>query len=453
MRQTWIIFTLLVAVACTPAPNTPATTPTTVVLATTAPTQAPPTSPAATITPESDSLEAERVAAWREDLHSLASELERRHRNLYWRVTPDEFAGSVAALDDRIPELTDEQIIVEMERIVALVDGHTLLPLFQVEVNFQVYPLRFYQFPEGLYVVAAEPPHEELVGARVVQIGRLSAAEAFAAVAPLMLHDNDMAVQNFTPAYLRVPQVLRALGIIDDLAQPGFVLEQPDGTQTTLNLEPVAAASLHGLEVTQLPQVEGPLWLSRHAETNFWFTYLEDSATLFIQINSMETETQSGQNIAAFAREIKAFAAEHDVERAVIDLRHNPGGDASAATPVTIVLRSNERLNQPGHLYVLTSRQTTSGASAYAVVLERDTQALFAGEATGGRPNHYAGSTTITLPNSGIEVWVSTEYYEFSTPDDERAWLAPDLAVTLTAADYFAGRDPVLEAVLAANVR
>lgn len=37
------------------------------------------------------------------------------------------------------------------------------------------------------------------------------------------------------------------------------------------------------------------------------------------------------------------------------------------------------------------------------------------------------------------------------TPDDQRDWLAPDLPVTLTAANDFAGHDPVLEAALAAN--
>jgi hypothetical protein len=358
----------------------------------------------------------------------------------------------VAALDARIPELNDEQIAVEMARIVALVDGHTLIPLFQPKLGFQVYPLRFYRFPEGLFVVAADEPHSELVGARVVQVGRLSAEDAFAAVAPLLLHDNDMAIESFTPAYLRVPQVLRALGIIDDLAQPGIVLELQVGSRMTLNLEPVAAASEHGLEVSALPQVAGSLWLSRKDQDTFWFSYLEDSATLYIQINSMESTSQSGQSMAAFAREIKALVAENEVERAVIDLRNNPGGDVSAGTPLTVVLRSNERINQPGHLFVLIGRQTTSGATGYAVLLERDTEALFVGEPTGGRPNLYAGGTAITLPNSRLQVLVSTQYVEVSSPDDDRPWIEPDLPVTLTAADFFAGHDPVMEAVLSADM-
>jgi hypothetical protein len=37
----------------------------------------------------------------------------------------------------------------------------------------------------------------------------------------------------------------------------------------------------------------------------------------------------------------------------------------------------------------------------------------------------------------------------FAEPDDPRLTIDPDIAVAPTAADYFAGRDRVLEAVLA----
>ena len=48
-----------------------------------------------------------------------------------------------------------------------------------------------------------------------------------------------------------------------------------------------------------------------------------------------------------------------------------------------------------------------------------------------------------------MQVGVSTRYWEKGVPDDPRLTIEPDLAVPLTAADYFAGRDAVLEAVLA----
>ncbi|MEP7379520.1 MAG: hypothetical protein ABI725_08180 [Chloroflexota bacterium] len=40
-------------------------------------------------------------------------------------------------------------------------------------------------------------------------------------------------------------------------------------------------------------------------------------------------------------------------------------------------------------------------------------------------------------------------YWPFGEPDDTRLSITPDIATPVTASDYFAGRDPVLEAVQA----
>ncbi len=40
-------------------------------------------------------------------------------------------------------------------------------------------------------------------------------------------------------------------------------------------------------------------------------------------------------------------------------------------------------------------------------------------------------------------------YWEFANPGDKRLAVAPDIPVVLSAADFFAGRDPVLARALA----
>src|SRR5262245_20462273 len=76
--------------------------------------------------PASAAVTAEDARAWREDLRTMAQEMERRHRNLFHTMTREQFEAAVAALDARIPALERHQIIVEMARIAAMVgDGHT----------------------------------------------------------------------------------------------------------------------------------------------------------------------------------------------------------------------------------------------------------------------------------------------------------------------------------------
>ena len=78
---------------------------------------------------------------------------------------------------------------------------------------------------------------------------------------------------------------------------------------------------------------------------------------------------------------------------------------------------------------------------------------LLGGEPPGGGLNFWNDVSPVTLPHLPIpmEVGVSIRYWEFSTPDDPRLTIEPDLPVTYTSADYFGDRDPVLDAVLSAD--
>ena len=67
----------------------------------------------------------------------------------------------------------------------------------------------------------------------------------------------------------------------------------------------------------------------------------------------------------------------------------------------------------------------------------------------GSRPSFVGESTTTVLPWSGTALGLSSRFHQQSVPGDERLWIAPRIPVALASSDYFAGKDPVLEAVLA----
>jgi hypothetical protein len=52
----------------------------------------------------------------------------------------------------------------------------------------------------------------------------------------------------------------------------------------------------------------------------------------------------------------------------------------------------------------------------------------------------------VTLPNSGLVARLSSVYWRDSTPDASRQAVTPDIPTPLSSVDYFAGRDPALEA-------
>ncbi|MDX1645009.1 MAG: tetratricopeptide repeat protein, partial [Thermoanaerobaculia bacterium] len=75
------------------------------------------------------------------------------------------------------------------------------------------------------------------------------------------------------------------------------------------------------------------------------------------------------------------------------------------------------------------------------------TEACFVGEPSGSPPTHFGDSKKIRLEASDLTLRVSTRYWP-NGANDFRSATAAHVDVVPAAADYFAGRDPVLEAAL-----
>ncbi len=389
--------------------------------------------------------------AWREDLHVMAERLPKAHPNLFWRMTEADFQKAIDALDADIPYLTEEQIKVGFVRIAAMIDGHSQIGIFQPAIQFHLYGLRLYYFDDGIYVVDAQPLYKEAVGKKLVGIGNLDIDSAYQQVSALAIRDNEYMLKLTTLFMMAVPESLHALGITDDLDHPAYLVEDASGQRTTINPQPLTLDEYlkwgGGYFIT-LPPNPDVLYLQHQYDELFWFTYLPDSKTLYIQYNAVQRTNASGKTMQKFADEVAAFVEANPIDRTIVDIRHNPGGDNHTYPPLLKLLQQNETLNRPDSLYVIIGRMTLSAAVNFATELEKSVRPIFVGAPTGEPPNLYADARPVILPNSKIQINVSSHFIAKSTPDDTRLAIEPTIATPFSSADYFSGRDPAMEAIL-----
>ncbi|MEX1138502.1 MAG: tetratricopeptide repeat protein [Bacteroidota bacterium] len=408
-----------------------------------------------------DKVDKAEAGKWREDLRFMAQEMPKRHKNLFHTMTRQQFDDAVGKLDERIPSLARHQIIVDLARIVAAVgDGHTGIGfLYSPTVGFRYYPLALYLFKDGLFVYAADPQYRSIVGGRVITIGNATAGQAIEAVRDLIHRDNDMTVKERVPLILTTPEVLHALGLINDMEEARFVVEQ-NGRQTAVEIRPVAGPRPNrnnwalGQRFSKLPDwidaragSDGvtPLWLEQ-PEDYFRFTYLDHSQTMYVQFN--DVANKDTETVADFARRVFAFADSHPVDRFVLDLRWNTGGNNYLNKPLLLGIIKSNKIDQRGRLFAIIGRRTFSAAQNLVNDLEKYTNVMFVGEPTAGNPNFYGDPTSIILPNSGIVVRVSTLWWQDLDSRDTRQWTGPHIAVELASEDYRTNRDPVLRTIL-----
>ena len=177
-----------------------------------------------------------------------------------------------------------------------------------------------------------------------------------------------------------------------------------------------------------------PLWL-QHPDKPYWHAFLDGGRTLYVQYNQVQDEP-GGEPISAYFPHLFAQADRQGVERVIIDVRLNGGGNNELNRPIWHALLRSDRLNQKGRLWVVIGPKTFSAAMNFVDDMELNTHATFVGEPTGETPNMWGDPVSLTLPNSGIVVQTSTLWWQMEDPRDHRAFRAPDIPVQMSFADY-----------------
>jgi hypothetical protein len=374
------------------------------------------------------------------EIGGFADTMERLHPDLFHDVSRARFRAEAQRLADASSELTRDELVVGLMRLAALPgerDGHTAIyPFDEHPRPLHVYPLRLYDFLDGLYVVGSLGGRD-LTGLRVTAIDGTPIAEVVERVRPLVPHDNESGRRWLLPEYVATAEVLRGLGIID-----GPTATFSFAGAGSAELSPVPAqqvASTLGGAPAALPTAHDPVWLRRLEDTQ-WLTTLQRGRVVYLGYRLTTDSTHE------LAERLLALARRAQVRRVVVDVRLNHGGDNTTYRPLLEVL---ERPDVGRKLVVLIGRGTFSAAGNFAADVDQWTKARFVGEPTGGAPNQWGDSAPVALPRAGLTAHVATIYQESGPRGDTRLAVEPDVRVEPAAADFFAGRDPVLARALA----
>jgi hypothetical protein len=374
---------------------------------------------------------------WRQDLQYLARELPRRHRNAFHTVSREQFERAVAELGVAIPSLQDHEIIIGLMRILAMVgDAHTSLSMPR---TFRRYPLNLYWFGNELRVTRTTSASARALGARVVGIGELSVEDAAARLNGLIANENEYWVRYLNGLYMPYAEALHALRILPEVRRGRWTFEDAQG-RFSLDMETISQEGrIEWLSTLR----EAPLYRQRQDEP-IWFTTIPNTQTVYVSLQGNPENRVFDRVSDELFREIDRLQA----NRVIVDFRLNRGGDFNKVRRFLIPrLRQRPAFRRRGSLFVITGRATQSAAMVNSIDLRRELNAILVGEPTGGRPNSYSENDRMRLPNSQMGISYSTRYYQFQEQDTPA--VMPDQMIETTWDAYRAGRDPVMEWILA----
>ncbi|AGY76949.1 S41 family peptidase [Clostridium autoethanogenum] len=391
---------------------------------------------------ESEYLGGDRNTKWKKDLSYMQKALPKKHVNLFFKINEEKFNDEINTLKNSVDNLNDDEIAAGIYKITASIgDSHT--SAYKETLN--AYPMEFYYFKEGVYVVNTTSEYKKALYAKLIKINGKDIKNIQEAILPLIVNDNEGMVKKSVPKYLSNPEILHGIKVVSDTNKAVFTFQDSNGKIFNLN---VSSMDKHKISekfiVNETYNSSYPLYMQKK-NLNYWYKYLSDEKTVYFKYNKCQSDEDSDKSIEDFIAQMLSFMNTHTVDKFVIDMRDNSGGSDKYIKPIIDWLK-NKKLNNKNHLFVIVGRNTFSSAIVDTSLLKKDTNATFVGETTSGKPNHYGAVKEFELPNSKMEISYSTQFNKSS--NNNSTTFAPDKIIELSIKDYMNKTDPVLNYIL-----
>ncbi len=395
------------------------------------------------------------TADWQSDLRFLQKTVHKDYAFLFKKITAEKWDAEVDKLHQAIPALQPHEILAGFGRIVSAFGyGHTDIGWSQAPVKSHIVPLNLYWFPDGIRVEGCPKDLAGTLGAKLLRVEGMPVEKALETLRPLLPVENEQYFRAYILDFLLIPEALHAQGITKSLKQTITMTLERDGKSFEKTFDAMDAfrfprkygfVAPGGEWLTVRDSTSTPLYL-KNLDKIYFFEYLPEHKTLYVR-QSQQLDDKD-ETIAQFYKRVFDFVDKNDVERFVLDVRLNGGGNNYKNKPIVQGLIRAKKINQPGKLFVLLGRRTFSACQNLVNELHNYTDATFVGEPTSENINFYGDNRRVELPNSKLPVYLSFAWWQDKPQWENDDWLAPQLAADLSFDDYRSNRDPVLEAAL-----
>lgn len=372
--------------------------------------------------------------SWDEDIYFFGKNLEEKHVDLFFKYPQANFENDIANLRAKTIEYTEDKLLFELAKILSKIgDSHTQLSFGN---KLSVLPIELLWLDDGILLTQINTSDAAHLGKKITHINSVPILEVIESYRSIIAHENESNFKNQVVQYLKIYEFYHEFGYHEK------------GTEIELKLEDGTTISVlqESQDKVQFSPPSTPLFL-QNTTSYYWFEEIAEENVLYIQYNSCrEISTLS---FHTFTEQIvDAVESNSDINKIVLDLRHNGGGNSGIMKPL---IEKLEEYVEDGrflkdNIYLIISRKTFSSALLNSFEIKDKLDNVVLGEPTGGKPNHYGEVRKFQLPKSRLNVYYSTKY--FTLIDDEIDSFEPDIFIDYTSTDFLNGIDPVLDYII-----
>lgn len=391
----------------------------------------------------------QKTIDWKSDIEYLKKELPLRHKDLFFLMPKSDYDKRLDYLSSHLTELSDFEVAIKLQQLIAKMgDSHTSTGYAKFIYSELTLPLKMYWFSDGIYVMQTTKDYERLLGTRIVKINGFGIQSIADSLSTLLTVDNQALIKSNIPNLIPSIQLLGYFGF-----SKGNVIKVEAESEQGQTIEyEIKAGKINRNDIINFkPDSVAFCWLNQRQF--FIDKYFEKEAIYYIQYNKCSgkeiAELQGYNNVSSFPSFMdfgnRAFdiIQNKPINKLIFDMRFNGGGSSPQGTEFISKLSGYSISKQDKKLYVVIGRQTFSSAIINTMDFKEQTKAIFVGEETGGKPNHFGEIRNLQLPSSGLNINYSTKYFTRTKADLKT--IRPDVIIESSFSDFKKGIDPVYE--------
>lgn len=378
-----------------------------------------------------------------EDFNYLYDMLEENHKNVYANITKQQLENAKQETIDIIPTLSDSEFYYELMHFISLIgDAHTYLDYTKLKSNeLKVLGFDIAKFENGWYLLKLEQENQQYLGFELVGINDMSIDDIVDKTKSIVSYENNAWVEYQFPNIIHYANALKYIGVISEFSNITLsIRKNSDSDIERIDIKPISQTEFKNTKMSALT----PKKIPDTSVKEIYRSMELDENTYYIQYNSCREDPNLPMD--DFVKKVTTEIVNNSYKKIIIDLRYNSGGSSPIFEPMINSLHQLQR-NQKFSTYTLIGSTTFSSAMINAMQLRRNTYSLFVGSQTGGNVNAYGEVKAFYLPNSGIRVGYSTNYFELIRGYSKDS-LYPDIPVEDSLENYMNGIDSVVETVI-----
>lgn len=331
-----------------------------------------------------------------EDFKYLKEQLVEIHPNPFLFISEKDFEKELKGLALRSQSADELTFFFELMKIFSkMKDSHTRVKGIGRILSEKKYPLRLKFLNDKYYISAIDPEKKKYIGSQILSLNNYPIDNITSKISEVITHENEVVLQNAIEQWIYEPDLLKFLRIVDD-----SLMLEVKANDKVIKLKPIdiSEEELYNPREEHIKDSE-----TLNPKGLYWTKYYKDLNTYYLQYNKCEDITE--EQINRMVNEIK----ENEVKFVVVDLRNNLGGSSFILDPLTKFLYKNQDIYTS---VVFLSNVTYSAAIINALNILDCKNSISIGTKTAGSPTKFGETTTITLPNTHINIVISTKYFE-----------------------------------------